>query len=140
VLGNSTTKIHMEMFDLISLSISPFLVIDANTNQSKYKKCRIELVCIKKCKGCLKLNQYLFLLDTHGWFSSYLKFWTTLASQVLFLQILCKILFKNLLQIVKGTWIRLKEAFSRFEIFSPCFKCLLFLWLNQNSPLMKFSS
>jgi hypothetical protein len=30
----------------ISLSISPFLVIDANTDQSKYIKCRNELVCI----------------------------------------------------------------------------------------------
>jgi hypothetical protein len=30
----------------------------------------------------------------HGWFSSYLKFWTTLAPHVLFLQILLEILFK----------------------------------------------
>jgi hypothetical protein len=58
----------------------------------------------------------------HGWLSSYLKFWTTLAPLVLFLQIL----FKNLLQIVKGTRISLKEAFLRFEIFSPCFKCFSF--------------
>jgi hypothetical protein len=29
----------------ISLSISPFLVIDANTNQSKYIGAVIELVC-----------------------------------------------------------------------------------------------
>jgi hypothetical protein len=28
-------------FDLISLSISPFLVIDANTNQSKYKSAEL---------------------------------------------------------------------------------------------------
>jgi hypothetical protein len=55
----------------------------------------------------------------HGLFSFYLKFWTTLPPLVLFLQILCKILFKNLLQIVKGIWIRMKEAFSRFENFSP---------------------
>jgi hypothetical protein len=38
----------------------------------------------------------------HGWFFSYLKFWTTLAPLVLFLQILYKILFQNILQIVKG--------------------------------------
>jgi hypothetical protein len=31
-----------------------------------------------------------------------LTFWTTLAPLVLFLQILCEILFKNILQIVKG--------------------------------------
>jgi hypothetical protein len=30
-----------------------------------------------------------------------------------------KFVFKNLLQIVKGIWIRFWEAFSRFEIFSP---------------------
>jgi hypothetical protein len=56
-----------------------------------------------------------------------------LAPLVLFLQFLCKILFKNLLQIVKGTWIRLKEAFSRFEIFSPCLKCFSFD-LNKTPP------
>jgi hypothetical protein len=30
------------------------------------------------------------------------------------------------LQIVKGKWIRFCEAFSRFEIFSLCFKCFSF--------------
>jgi hypothetical protein len=43
----------------------------------------------------------LFLLDMHGWLSSYLKFWTTLAPLVLFCNTL-EILFQNLLQIVKG--------------------------------------
>jgi hypothetical protein len=62
-----------------------------------------------------------------------LIFWTMLAPQVLFLQILCEILFKNLLQIVKGIWIRVKEAFSRFKIFSPCFKCFSFD-LNKTPP------
>jgi hypothetical protein len=37
----------------------------------------------------------LILIDEHGWFSSYLKFWTTLAPQVLFLQILCKFFSKH---------------------------------------------
>jgi hypothetical protein len=42
------------------------------------------------------------------------------------------------LQIVKGIWVKLREAFSRFEI-SPLFQ-MLFLWLNKtplewNSPL-----
>jgi hypothetical protein len=44
----------------------------------------------------------LISIDVHGWFSSYLKFWTTFAPRVLFLQILCKILFNIILQIVKG--------------------------------------
>jgi hypothetical protein len=60
----------------------------------------------------------------HGLFSSYLTFWTTLAPLVLFLQMLCNILFKILLQIVKGIGMRLKEAFSRFEIFLPLFQML----------------
>jgi hypothetical protein len=30
------------------------------------------------------------------------------------------------LQIVKGIEIRLQRAFSRFEIFDPCFKCFSF--------------
>jgi hypothetical protein len=38
----------------------------------------------------------------HGWLSSYLKFWTTLAPHGLFLQTLLEILFKVILQIVKG--------------------------------------
>jgi hypothetical protein len=85
-----------------------------------------------------KTHNY-FYLDVHGWFSSYLKFWTTFAPRVLFLQILCEILFKILLQIVKGMRIILKEAFSIFEIFSPylkCFSCDLNKTPPQrNSPL-----
>jgi hypothetical protein len=49
----------------------------------------------------LNLNQYSFHKICMDVFSSYLTFWTTLAPQVLFLQILCEIRFKNLLQIVK---------------------------------------
>jgi hypothetical protein len=37
----------------------------------------------------------------HGWLSSYLKFWTTLAPLVLFCKVL-EILFQSLLKIVKG--------------------------------------
>jgi hypothetical protein len=37
----------------------------------------------------------------HGWLSSYLRFWTTLAPLVLFCNVL-EILFKVPLQIVKG--------------------------------------
>jgi hypothetical protein len=60
----------------------------------------------------------------HGLLS--LTFWTTFAPLVLFLQIFLEILFQGLLQIVKVLWIRFREAFSRFEIFSPCFKCFSF--------------
>jgi hypothetical protein len=69
----------------------------------------------------------------HGLLSFYLIFWTTLAPLVLFLQIFLEILFQGLLQIVKGIWIRFREAFSRFEIFSPYFKCFSFD-LNKNPP------
>jgi hypothetical protein len=55
----------------------------------------------------------------HGLFSSYLTFWTTLAPRVFVFANSLEILFKILLQIVKGIRIRLKEAFSKFEIFSP---------------------
>jgi hypothetical protein len=37
------------------------------------------------------------------------------------------------LQIVKGIWIILQEAFSRFKIFSPCFK-YFFFDLNKTHP------
>jgi hypothetical protein len=51
-----------------------------------------------------------------------------------------KNLFKVFLQIVKGIWIRFRQAFSRFEIFSPCFKCFSFdlnkTPLGWNSPLI----
>jgi hypothetical protein len=46
-------------------------------------------------------NKY-YLLDAHGWLFFLLTFWTTLAPHVLFLQNVLKILFKVLLQIVKG--------------------------------------
>jgi hypothetical protein len=35
--GRQTPKSVMGNVEVISLSISPFFVIDANTNQSKYK-------------------------------------------------------------------------------------------------------
>jgi hypothetical protein len=35
--GRQTPKSIIGIVETISLSISPFLVIDANTNQSKYK-------------------------------------------------------------------------------------------------------
>jgi hypothetical protein len=46
------------------------------------------------------------------------------CTTVLFLQILLESLFKILLQIVKDIRVRLKEAFLRFEIFSPYFQML----------------
>jgi hypothetical protein len=86
----------------------------------------------------LELNQFILSLDMHGLLSFFLTFWTTLAPLVLFLQIFLEILFKVLLQIVKGILIRFREAFSRFEIFSPCFKCFSFdltkLSLNEILP------
>jgi hypothetical protein len=39
----------------------------------------------------------------YGLFLSYITFWTMLTPQVLFLQTLLEILFKVLLQIVKGS-------------------------------------
>jgi hypothetical protein len=43
-----------------------------------------------------------------------------------FCKIVLENLFKVFLQIVRGIWIELQEAFSRFEIFSPYFKCFSF--------------
>jgi hypothetical protein len=59
-----------EKVNPISLSISPFLVIDANTNQSKYIKCRI--------KPIDNITRYEWI----AFF--YLTFWTTFAPLVLF--------------------------------------------------------
>jgi hypothetical protein len=56
-----------------------------------------------------------------------------LAPLVLFLQNLLENIFKVLLQIVKGIWIRLQEAFSRFEIFSPVTNAFP-LTLNKTPP------
>jgi hypothetical protein len=55
------------------------------------------------------------------------------CTTVLFLQILLENLFKVFLQIDKGIRIRFREAFSRFEIFSPYFKCFSFD-LNKTPP------
>jgi hypothetical protein len=43
-----------------------------------------------------------------------------------FCKFFCKSFSKVFCKIVKGKWIRFCEAFSRFEIFSPCFKCFSF--------------
>jgi hypothetical protein len=65
-------------------------------------------------------------------FFFYLTFWTTFAPHVCFCKFFWKNLFEVFLQIVKGIWIRLQEAFSRFEI-SPLFQ-MIFLWLNKTPP------
>jgi hypothetical protein len=61
----------------------------------------------------------------------YLTFWTTAPH--FFCKFLLESLLKIFLQIVKGIWIKLREAFSRFEIFSPYFKCFSFD-LNKTPP------
>jgi hypothetical protein len=89
------------MVNPISLSISPFLVIDANTNQSKYKMQRCNQFAFIMCIGYLELNQLKVSLSMNGLLFFYLIFWTTFASLVLFLQIFLENLFKVFLQIVK---------------------------------------
>jgi hypothetical protein len=80
----------------------------------------------------LELNQFL-VFTRYAWIAFfYLTFWTTLAPLVLFLQILLESLFKIFLQIVKGIWICLQEAFSRFEISPPGSNA--FPLTKQNSP------
>jgi hypothetical protein len=45
----------------------------------------------------------IYIFKRYAWIAFFiLTFWTTLAPLVLFLQILCKFLFKNILQTVKG--------------------------------------
>jgi hypothetical protein len=56
-----------------------------------------------------------------------------LAPLVLFLQILLENLFKVHLQLVKGIWIRLQEAFLRFEISPPVSNAFP-LTLNKTPP------
>jgi hypothetical protein len=55
----------------------------------------------------------------NGFLFFYVTFWTTFTPLILFLQILLENLFKVFLQIVKGIWMKLQEAFSRFEISPP---------------------
>jgi hypothetical protein len=49
-----------------------------------------------------------------------------ICTTCIFLQIFWKNPFKNLLQIVKGIEIQLQEAFLRFKIPPPYFKCFSF--------------
>jgi hypothetical protein len=117
-------KSFRKRFDPISLSISPFLVIDANTNQSKYINAKFELVCIRQVQRLLGIKP-IYTFTRYAWIAFFLlTFWTTFAPLVLFLQILLENLFKVFLQVVKGTRIRFREAFSRFEIFLPLFQML----------------
>jgi hypothetical protein len=74
----------------------------------------------------------IYSFTRYAWIAFfYLTFWTTLASLVLFLQILFENIFKIFLQIVKGISIRLQEAFSRFEISPPVSNA--FFFTKQNS-------
>jgi hypothetical protein len=96
-------------------------------------KCRIELVCIREVQRLLGIKP-IYTFTRYAWIAFfYSTFWTIFAPLVLFLQILLENLFKVLLQIVKCIWIRLWVAFSRFEFFSPCFKCFSFD-LNKTPP------
>jgi hypothetical protein len=127
-----------EKVNPISLSISPFLVIDANTNQSKYIKCKNELVRIRWVHRLLGIKP-IYNLTRYEWIAFfYLTFWTTFAPLVLFFANLFGKSFQSLLQIVKDIWIRLQEAFSWFEI-SPHVSND-FPLTKQNSPWMKFFS
>jgi hypothetical protein len=127
------------MVNPISLSISPFLLIDANTNQNKYK--------VQKC------NKFAFMMNVHRllgvkpieiitkneWFAFLLfNILDHICTTCLFLQIFWKKnSTSNSFQIVKGIRIWLQEAFFRIEI-SLLFQ-MLFLWLNKNSPWMNSS-
>jgi hypothetical protein len=61
----------------------------------------------------------------HGWLSSSLKFWTTLAPHVLFckvLEILFKILFANSQRYMN----KILRSIFKIWNFLPCFKCFSF--------------
>jgi hypothetical protein len=134
VLSNSTTKINLgNCLILFPFQSPPFWWLMPTQTKANIKVQNWTSLHKGKCKGCLELKPIIISIDMHGWFSSYLKFWTTLAPRVLFCKFFVKFFCKNFLQIVKGIRIRLKKAFSRFEFFSPCFKCFS-LDLNKTSP------
>jgi hypothetical protein len=54
------------MVEAISLSISPFLVIDANTNQSKYKVYKCNLFAF--CQMCISYFEMKAVLIKYDWF------------------------------------------------------------------------
>jgi hypothetical protein len=76
------------------------------------------------------INSYRICMDC---FFNFWYFGPRLHHMFCFCKFFCKSFFKVLLQIVKGKWIRFCEAFLRFEIFSPCFKCFSFD-LNKTPP------
>jgi hypothetical protein len=103
VLAFQPPKSFRKRFDPISLSISPFLVIDANTNQSKYISAEFELLYIRQVQRLLGIKP-IYTFTRYAWIAFFLLiFWTTFTPLVLFLQILLKNLFKVFLQIVKAT-------------------------------------
>jgi hypothetical protein len=77
----------------------------------------------------------IYTFTRYAWIA-FLFFWhfgPRLHHLFCFWKIFLENLFKVLLQIVKSIWIRLQEAFSIFEIFSPSFKCFSFD-LNKTPP------
>jgi hypothetical protein len=67
----------------------------------------------------LELNQLKISLSMNGLLFLLFNILDHFCTTCLFLQILLENLFKVFLQIVKGIWIILQEAFSRFEISPP---------------------
>jgi hypothetical protein len=74
----------------------------------------------------------------HGWLSSYLKFWTTLAPHVLFCNVL-EILFQKSFAHSQRYMNRIWRSIFKILKFSPPVSNA-FPLTKQNSPLMKSSS
>jgi hypothetical protein len=70
----------------------------------------------------------------HGWFSSYLKFWTTLAPLVLFLKILCKNSFQKLFANSQRYMNKIERNIFKILKFSPPVSKAFPLTLNKTPP------
>jgi hypothetical protein len=90
------------MVNPISLSISPFLVIDANTNQSKYKVQKCNWFAFRMCIGSLELNQLKISLNMNGLLFLLFNILDLICTTCFVLQILLENIFNIFLQIVEG--------------------------------------
>jgi hypothetical protein len=101
-------------------------VIDANTNQSKYIKCRIELVCI----GYLELNHLIILLDMNGLLFFLLNILDHLCTTCFVFANPFRKSFQSLFANRKRYMNKIcKKRFQDLK-FLPMFQ-MIFLWLNK---------
>jgi hypothetical protein len=105
-------------------------VIDANTNQSKYKWTSLHNVSAKVVWNWANINTYMMCMDCFFVFNILDHICTTCF---IFANPFVNSFSKSFCKKVKGKWIRFLQSIFKIWNFLPLFQ-MLFLWLNKTPP------